>query len=137
MRKKKNEALFSASISEFCKLINSASKDFAWHSEEESKMDMLTQDLLHALELNNLDYKERAKLATQLQHCRKQRRVHKDIATVLEPLVEFLESYRGKNLVNALNEAVGKMRKAEEKIAKRTYYPRIINPPAQSDKAGS
>lgn len=69
---------FSSVISDFVQMMEEASKDYAWNYEEVNRMDRLTQDYLHKLELDNLDYKERAKVATQLAQCRQARRACKD-----------------------------------------------------------
>ena len=106
--------------------MENAQKDYAWNYDEVNRMDRLTQDYLHKLELDNLDYKERAKVATQLAHCRQQRRECKDTVEVLEPLVQFLESDKGKNLLNLMREALGKTRKVEERLETRTYVPRVL-----------
>ena len=92
----------------------------------EASMDRLTQDFLHKLELDGLDYKERAKVATQLAKCRQARRECKDTVEILEPLVQFLESDKGKNLLNLVREALGKTRKVEERMETRTYIPRVL-----------
>ena len=89
-------------------------------------MDKLTQDYLHKLELGNLDYKERARVATQLAQCRRSRRECKDTVEVLEPLVQFLESDKGKNLYNLVRETLGKTRKVEERMETRVYIPRVL-----------
>ena len=64
MANKRSKPKFSATISEFIEMMESASKDYAWNYNEVNRMDKLTQDYLHKLELGNLDYKERAKVAT-------------------------------------------------------------------------
>jgi hypothetical protein len=92
-------------------------------------MDKLTQDYLHMLELNELDYKQRAKLMTQLRKCRRLRRQHKDTVEILEPLIQYLESDKGKNFLNLLKEVLGKTRKAEERMDNRTYYHRVLDAP--------
>ena len=130
--KKKSKPQFSPYISEFCRIMEDAQKDYAWNYDEVNRMDRLTQDYLHKLELANLDYKERAKVATQLAHCRQQRRECKDTVEVLEPLVQFLESDKGKNLLNLMREALGKTRKVEERLETRTYVPRVL---PQEDEA--
>lgn len=117
MVKKCKAPKFSPVINNFVKMMEEASKDYAWNYEEVGRMDKLTQDYLHKLELDNLDYKERAKVATQLAQCRQARRACKDTVEVLKPLVEFLESDRGKNLYNLVREALGKTRKVEERFA--------------------
>lgn len=85
-----------------------------------------TMTIKDKLELDSPDYKERAKVATQLAKCRQQRRECKDTVEVLEPLVQFLESDKGKNLLNLMREALGKTRKVEERMETRAYVPRVL-----------
>lgn len=101
-------------------------KDYAWSRDEVNRMDMLTQDYLHQLELDELNYGERAKVATKLMQCRQLRREHKDTTEILEPLIQFLDSDKGRNMMNLLREALGKTRKAEEKMEHRVYHPRVL-----------
>lgn len=124
--KKSNKPKFSPCIGDFCCLMENAQKDYAWNYEEVNRLDRLTQDYLHKLELDGLDYKERAKVATLLAQCRQKRRKCKDTVEVLEPLVQFLDSDKGKNLYNLVREALGKTRKVEERMETRTYVPRVL-----------
>lgn len=128
MSKKKSDASphFSMYIAGVCRMLDDAQKDYSWSREEVNRMDRLTQDYLHMLELDDLDYGARAKVATQLSRCRQLRREHKDTAEILEPLVQYLESDKGKNLCSLLNEVLGKTRKAEEKMEHRIYHPRVL-----------
>lgn len=126
MAKAKGKPRFSEAISGFCKLMEDAQKDYAWNYDEVNRMDRLTQDYLHKLELDGLDYKERAKIATQLAKCRQARRECKDTVEILEPLIQFLESDKGKNLFNLVREALGKTRKVEGRMETRTYIPRVL-----------
>ncbi len=127
MSSKKNvPPSFSEGISTACKLMDDALKDYTWSREQVHQMEQLTQDYLHKLELEDLDYRERAKVATQLRNCRQLRREHKDTAEILEPLVQFLESEKGKNMLNLLRETLGKTRKTEERMENRVYHPRIL-----------
>ena len=73
MAKKCSPPKFSTVISDFVQMMEEASKDYAWNYDEVNRMDRLTQDYLHKLELDNLDYKERAKVATQIAKCRQAR----------------------------------------------------------------
>lgn len=50
----------------------------------------------------------------------------KDTAEILEPLVQFLDSDKGKNMMNLLREALGRTRKAEERMGNRVYHPRVL-----------
>lgn len=122
---------FSKSIQDFCALLDGAQRDYAWNYEEVNRMDHMTQDYLHALELDHLDYGERARVATQLSRCRQARRACKDTVEILEPLIQFLASDRGKNLMNLLREALGKTRKVEERMETRVYVPRVLDPKEQ------
>ena len=124
--KKKEKPKFSLYISGFCNLMSDAQGDYAWNSNEVNRLDKLTQDYLHKLELENLNYKERAKVATQLAKCRQQRRECKDTVEVLEPLIQFLDSDKGKNLMNLMREVLGKTRKMEERMEHRAYVPRVL-----------
>ena len=117
---------FSKSVSDFCQLLDDAQKDFTWNSSEVVRMDRLTQDYLHKLELDGLDYGERAKVATRLSKCRQTRRECKDTTQVLEPLVQFLDSEKGRQLFNLLREVLGKTRKVEERMETRSYHPRVL-----------
>lgn len=117
---------FSKGIEEICGLLETAQKDYTWNAEKIREMDMLTQDYLHSLELDGLKYEERAKIATQLAKCRQERREHKDTVQILEPLIQYLDSEKGKQLFNLLREVLGKTRKAEERMENRVYFPRVL-----------
>lgn len=124
--KKKKEQKLSERISEFCKILESAPKEYAWNMEMVSELDRLTQDYLHKLELEGLRYEERAKVATQLARCRQERRKHKDTAQILEALSEFVCSDKGKAAFNLLRETLGRTRKIEERMNNRVYHPRVL-----------
>lgn len=125
--KKVTSPQFSVCISDFLKVIDNAKKDYLWNREEVNRLDKLTQDYLHKLELEGLRYKERAKVATQIADCRQLRRASKDTVEILEPLVAFLESDKGRNMVNLLGEALGKTRRVEERMGHRIYRYRVLS----------
>ena len=116
----------SVYISNFCKLIADSQKSYAWHHDEVNRLDKLTQDYLHKLELEGLNYKERAKVATQLMRCRQLRRVSKDAIEVLEPLINFVATDKGKGIYNMLREVIGQTRKVEEHIDNRSYRYKVL-----------
>lgn len=128
MSKKEQSSVppFSSCIGDFCNMMEDAKKDFEWNSNEVNRMDRLTQDYLHKLELDGLDYKERAKVATLLAKCRQSRRESKDMVTILSPLVEFLESDKGRQLMNLMKEVLGKTRRVERNMESRVYIPRVL-----------
>lgn len=117
---------FSASISDFCSMVTDATADYEWNRAEVNRLDRLTQDYLHRLELENLDYRERAKVATQLAKCRQLRRASKDTVEILEPFIEFIESDKGKQTMNLMREALGKTRKVEKYMENRTYRYKVL-----------
>lgn len=89
-------------------------------------MDSLTQDYLHKLELGNLDYKQRARMATKIAKCRQERRDSKDTVQILQPLMDYLDSDKGKQAINLMRETLGKTRKAEQQMLTRTYRARVL-----------
>lgn len=121
MSKRKENPQFSYYISDFCNMVSSAQSDYVWNKDEVNRLDRLTQDYLHMLELDNLDYSQRAKVATKIMNCRKLRRASKDTVEILEPLIDFLNSDRGKNMMNLMKEVLGKTRKVENKMENRVY----------------
>lgn len=126
MKAKNTPPHFSESISNFCDMVTDVLRDYEWNKEEVNRLDKLTQDYLHKLELDGLDYKGRAKVATKLTTCRQLRRASKDTVEVLEPFVTFLESDKGKNMMNLMRDALGKTRKVEEKMVNRSYRYKVL-----------
>ena len=125
MGKTSDNPKFSQQISELITILDNVKKDYEWNSNEIKRMDALTQDYLHSLELDNLGYKERAKLATKLAECRRERRTHKDMVINLEPLSLFLDSDKGRQMLNLMREALGKTRKIEQYMERRQYHARV------------
>lgn len=117
---------FSVCLSDFLNLITEVQRDYQWNYDEVNRLDRLTQDYLHQLELDGLDYRGRAKVATQIKDCRQLRRASKDTVEVLEPLMEFINSDKGKNLLNLLREILGKTRRAEQYMETRSYRRRVL-----------
>ena len=121
------EKKLSEQISEFLKLLEQVEKDYAWAIQEEVQAENLTQDYLHQLELLPFTYHERSKVAKKLSECRIQRRAMKDTIMLNEPVVEFLETEKGKALIAQLQQVLGKVRKGERIIKERTYTPKVLS----------
>lgn len=126
MKKTKNPK-FSESISGFCNMVTEAKSDYDWNSSEISRLDRLTQDYLHQLELGNLSYHERAKVAEKLAKTRQLRRASKNTVEILEPLIEFIDSDKGKQTMNLMREALGKTRKVEKAMENRVYRYKVLD----------
>lgn len=124
--KKQTNPQFSKTLEDFAEMIRCAQSDYAWNSDEVNRLNKQTQDYLHKLELEDLDYSERAKVATALRNCRRLRRMSKDTVEVLEPFINFLNTDRGRNLINLTNEVLGQTRKVEERMKTRTYRYRVL-----------
>lgn len=117
---------FSEYISDFCKVIENAIKDYNFYASEVSRMDKLQQDYLHLLELGELKYRERAKIATKIQECRKYRRKCKNVVQTLYPVVEYMCDGKGKYVLNQMREVLGRVRKIEKSLDYRVYSPRVL-----------
>lgn len=132
-RKQASVPQFSTYISDFCRMVESAKTDYEWNEAEVNRLDRLTQDYLHMLELNGLDYKERAKVATKLSQCRQLRRASKDTVEILQPLIAFIDSDKGRNMMNLMRETLGKTRRVEEKMENRVYRYKVYEPEVQNE----
>lgn len=117
---------FSYAIGELIDLLENAKKDYYWNVDEVNRLNGLQQDYLHMLELDGLNYGERAKVATKLMKCRQDRRDSKDMVRVLEPLIKFMESDKGRNMINLMKEVLGKTRRVEKEMENRIYVPREL-----------
>lgn len=111
-------------ITAFLNLIIQSENEYQFALELQRAEEKKTQDILHMLELDNLNYKERAKLATQLKNIRQKRRRYKDEVEELECIVQFKKE--NKNLVNMLTQLLGKQRKVEKSHIDRHYTPKVL-----------
>jgi len=102
-----------------------AEKDYLWSYDQVNQCDKETNDILHSLELDPIDKNQRNRLATRLAHIRKQRREHKNIVEINEPIVEFLQGEKGRQMCNLLKDTLGKTRKVEQYHQNRSYVKRI------------
>ena len=84
--------------------------------------DRQTQDILHKIELEKISYHEHARLNKELAKIRKCRRKAKDIVTILKPVVEYSEE--NKSVFNSLSQLLGVVRKEENRLENRMYFPK-------------
>lgn len=123
MKKEKKPSTY---IEEFLNFLSDAKSKYNFAFDEVGQQDKLTQDYLHSIELDNLKYEERNKIATKLVINGKDRRYYKDIVEEYEPIVEFLDDPNNKKIVNQLTQVLGKVRKQEERHKNRVYIPRVL-----------
>ena len=120
------EKKFSDTIAEFCNFVADAQAQRGFLEEELTRLDALTQDYLHALELGELSYHERARIATDLANCRKERRKVKDTIEVIDAFVIFEDEKESKAHMNKLRQVLGQVRSAEKKHNNRIYIPKVL-----------
>ena len=113
-------------ITEFLNFLSSIESSYKFCLAEMKKQEQLTQDYLHSLELDNLKYEERNKVATKLATNRKDRRYFKDRVEEYEPIVKFLNEQKNKNVVNQLKQVLGECRRAENYHKDRFYIPKVL-----------
>ena len=113
-------------ITEFLNFLSSVESSYNFCLSEMKKQEQLTQDYLHSLELDNLKYEERNKVATKLATNRKDRRYFKDRVEEYEPIVKFLNEQKNKNVVNQFKQVLGECRRAENYHKDRFYIPKVL-----------
>ena len=105
--------------------INSVVTNYEMNDEIVNKKNKECQDFLHSLELDNLKYAERAKLATKLQKNRNERRKSKDVVEGYSGLYNVLNYMQNKKVIlNFANELIRYDRLQENKHT-RKYVKRI------------
>ena len=92
--------------------------------QELKKLDMETQDLLHLMELKNLNLYQGFMTYKDLQRVRQERRKVKDEMEMLEPVLE-LNKYAGKPVEKYLNKHLGEVRKVALSQQGRSYRMRV------------
>lgn len=103
------------------KVYDEISKDFSILCDEQSKTDLMIQDILHTIENTNFNASEGYKYAKQLKDIRNGRRDIKNEHETLTILVQEL-----KPVADKLRKINGTIAKLNEKQKTRIYIPRII-----------
>lgn len=117
----KSRPQLSSVIEGFINAVEEAQRDYDWNYEEVNRLNLLQQDLLHMLELSDLKYSGRGKVATQLRNCRIDRRASKDTVEMLEPFLEQINSDKGIQMMRFLKELLGQTRNLEKNMGVRVY----------------
>lgn len=128
----KTDLNVSKKISDFCMFYSEARINYSYYQEQLRECDKYTQDILHKIELDDTTRDERAKLATQLKYCRKDRRYYKDRIEELESFISLFDEQtheaakHNQRTMNLLTNCLGAVRKQEAYHENRKYKPRII-----------
>ena len=117
---------YSEQISNFLSFLTESQTEYNYSYEEVNRLDKLTQDYLHQLELDNLKCAERSKVATQLAICRKDRRYYKDKVEELQPLINFFKVNENIRAIEKLKKVLGEVKKEERGHENRFYVPRVL-----------
>jgi len=111
----------------FLDFVSNAKSDYQYNLEAMKNEECITQDYLHMLELENLTYHERGKIASQLAANRKKRRSYKDSVEELEPIVNFFDDPLNKKMIDHMIQLLGQVRKVENYHQKRFYIPKAAH----------
>lgn len=109
-------------ISDFLDLVRLVN-DVLEHSKVELRYyDLLTQDILHDLELNDCEGDELA-ITTELAEVRRLRRHYKDMVLWYEPIKLILDE--NKDISCVIGEMLNEVSAIEKHFEEREYTPRI------------
>ncbi len=106
--------------------LRNCEKEYQHYFEKVGNQDKKQNDLLHFLELDDANYSDRCKTATQLRHCLLERRYYKDRLEERAPIAEFLSDPQNAKLLDNLGRVLGEVRKMERYHINRNYTPRIL-----------
>ena len=95
-------------------------------TEEIARTDGITQDLLHELELSNLNAAEITSLAKQLKTVRKERRKYKDELERVNTLKGFTDKYNNKLIVGDIIQLMKNLKILEQNQKTKKYTPRVL-----------
>ncbi|MDD3123856.1 MAG: hypothetical protein PHC62_10180 [Candidatus Izemoplasmatales bacterium] len=100
-------------------------QEYEYDYGQVGEQDKLKCDLLHSIELTDVDYATRCKTATKLRKCLKTRRYYKDMVEERKAIVDFLNKTENKRIFDALAKVLGDTRTVERYHKNRSYTPRI------------
>lgn len=94
--------------------------------QEIKRIEMERNDMLHELELGNLNAIELTKVAVTLRDILKERRKYKDELAKVMTLKGFIDKYNNKLIVGDIIQVLKNLRTLEKNNAERQYNPRVI-----------
>ena len=105
----------------FLNFIDQCYADYRYAYEAVNKEDKRLQDFLHEIEFSP-DKAERNRVATRLQHSRKERRRNKDTVKLNEQVVKFSDEKGHRDTLNKMRQLLGRQRKEEEYLFGERVY---------------
>ena len=94
--------------------------------KEIKKTEMERNDLLHEIELGNLNAIELTKVASVLKDILKERRKYKDELEKVMTLKGFTDKYNNKLIIGDIIQVIKNLKTLEQNKETRKYRPRII-----------
>lgn len=94
--------------------------------KEISRVELERNDLLHELELGNLNAVELTKVAVVLRDVLKERREYKDELAKVMTLKGFADKYNNKLITGDIIQVLKNLKTLEKNNKERTYTPRVI-----------
>ena len=104
--------------------------------QELSNKEAEQQDLLHELELNNLNAVEITKVAIDLKKVRKERRIIKNDIERVKTIKSFTDKYNNKFIVNEIKTLIKELYKLQKRQNNRQYEPRVLKDRKIGEKNG-
>lgn len=101
-------------------------KEYSELIEELTNKELEQQDLLHELELNNLNAVEITKVAVDLKKVRKERRIIKNDIERIRLIKNFTDKYNNKFIGNEINILLKELKRLKKRQENRKYEPRIL-----------
>ena len=117
------EEEFLIEMKNFFKNIDKLKTDL---EQEIRRVELERNDLLHELELGNLNAVELTKVAVVLRDVLKERRQYKDELAKVMTLKGFTDKYNNKLIVGDIIQVLKNLRTLEKNNAERQYNPRVI-----------
>lgn len=118
-----NEEDFLIKMKNFFENIDKLKKDL---EEQISRVELERNDLLHELELGNLNAVELTKVAVVLRDVLKERRQYKDELAKVMTLKGFTDKYNNKLITGDIVQVLKNLKTLKQNKETRTYTPRVI-----------
>lgn len=118
-----NEEDFLIKMKNFFENIDKLKKDL---EGEISRVELERNDLLHELELGNLNAVELTKVAVVLRDVLKERRQYKDELAKVMTLKGFTDKYNNKLITGDILQVLKNLKTLKQNKETRTYTPRVI-----------
>ena len=108
-------------IKQISNIYDNMQKEYKNLSTENSKTDLMMQDILHKIEFENFNACEGYKLAKQIKDVRAERRQYKNELEAMQSLMDSI-----KPTIKTIKKVEGKVIEIERKQKAKTYKPRVL-----------